>query len=67
MGGPCGHTALGLDPEDFDVIYAYPWPDEEDLTAQVFHRHARDGAVLVTYHGGDGLRFRKKTGKARRS
>jgi len=65
-GGPCGHAALGLDPDDFDVIYAYPWPDEEDLTARLFQRHARAGAVLATYHGGDGLRFRKKTGKARR-
>ena len=62
-GGPCGHAALGLDPDDFDVIYAYPWPDEERLTAEVFHRHARAGAVLLTYHSSDGLRMRKKAGR----
>jgi hypothetical protein len=63
-GGPCGHRELGLDPEDFDVIYAYPWPDEERLTADLFARVARPGAVLATYHGEGAVRLRKKTGKA---
>jgi hypothetical protein len=62
-GGPCGHRELGLDPEDFDVIYAYPWPDEERLTADLFARVARPGAVLATYHGEGAVRLRKKTGK----
>ena len=62
--GPCGHRELGLDPEDFDVIYAYPWPDEERLTADLFARVARPGAVLATYHGEGAVRLRKKkTGK----
>ena len=39
--GRCGHRELGLDPEDFDVIYAYPWPDEERLTAEFFACVAR--------------------------
>jgi len=59
-GGPCGHRELGLDPEDFDVIYAYPWPDEERLTADLFARVARPGAVLATYHGEGAVRLRKK-------
>ena len=65
--GPPGHAALGLDPEDFGVIYAYPWPDEERLLAAAFGRHARPGAVLATYHGGMAVRLRRKTAGRRAS
>ncbi len=61
-GGPA--DALGLTPEEFAVVFAYPWPDEEQLTAEVFERHAAPGAVLVTYHGGDGFRLRRRTRRA---
>jgi hypothetical protein len=50
---------LGLDPDDFDVVFAYPWPDEEEVTAGLFHRFAGPGAVLVTYTG-EGFRARRK-------
>lgn len=49
-----------LEPSDFDVIFAYPWPDEEDATAAIFERYADAGAVLITYHGGDEFRVRRK-------
>jgi hypothetical protein len=51
---------LGLAADDFDVVFAYPWPDEERLTEVLFDRHAAPGAVLVTYHGGDRFRIRRK-------
>ena len=35
-GGPSGYHAPGLDLEDFAVVYAYPWPDEDRLTATAF-------------------------------
>jgi hypothetical protein len=47
--------------DDFDVIFAYPWPDEECLTATLFARYAAPGAVLVTYHGVEDFRVRRKT------
>jgi hypothetical protein len=53
------HEELGLDAEDFGVIFAYPWPDEEGLTERIFEQHAAAGAVLVTYHGGDDFRLRR--------
>ncbi len=53
--------AFGLAPADFDVIFAYPWPDEEHVIETLFARHAGTGAVLLTYHGGDALRVRRKT------
>jgi hypothetical protein len=54
------HEQLGLDPDDFNVIFAYPWPDEERATEALFRRYAAVGAVLVTYHGGEDFRVRRK-------
>jgi hypothetical protein len=58
--GTDGHEELGLDPSDFAVIFAYPWPDEEGLTEKLFERHGRAGAVLMTHHGGETFRLRRK-------
>jgi hypothetical protein len=53
---------LGLGPADFDVVFAYPWPDEERVIGALFERYAGAGAVLVTYHESGDLRLRRKTG-----
>jgi hypothetical protein len=56
-----------LGPADFDVIFAYPWPDEEFVVERLFERYAGVGALLVTYHGGEEFRLRrKKSPKIRR-
>ena len=47
------------DPDDFDTIFAYPWPDEEELTEKLFERYANDGAILATYHSGESWRVRR--------
>ena len=52
---------LGLAMDDFGVIFAYPWPDEERLIGNLFERYAAVGAVLVTHHGGQEFRLRQKT------
>jgi hypothetical protein len=54
------HEEMGLGPDDFDLIFAYPWPDEEKKVSALFERHAGAGAVLLTYHGGEELRLRRK-------
>src|SRR5262245_4738654 len=56
-----GHQDLGLEPDDFDVIFAYPWPDEERVTEALFEKCGRSGAVLLSYHTSDDLRVRRKT------
>jgi hypothetical protein len=61
-----GHEEMGLGPEDFDVIFAYPWPDEERLTAALFEQYGREGAVLMTYEEVGGLRLRQKAAAGRR-
>jgi hypothetical protein len=46
-------------PDDFDIIFAYPWPDEEHVIDAVFEQHASTGAILVTYHSGDAWKVRR--------
>jgi len=56
----------GLGPADFDVIFAFPWPDEEQVIATLFDRHASPGTVLVTYHEVQAFRVRRKGRSAKR-
>ena len=44
------YQQLGLDVHDFDVVFAYPWPSEEQAIGQLFERHAHEGALLVTFN-----------------
>ncbi|HLN26683.1 MAG TPA: hypothetical protein VK395_03005 [Gemmataceae bacterium] len=61
------HDELGMGPDDFDLIFAYPWPDEEHLMLRLFDRYARAGAVLLTYRADDSLQaHRKLNGRSKR-
>jgi hypothetical protein len=59
------HEDLGLDPADFDVIFAFPWPDEQEVIPGLFERHAAVGAVLATYHESEGIRLQRKVRRRR--
>ena len=58
---------LGLGPEDFDVIFVYPWPDEETVTEKLFEGYADAGALLLSYHGAQDFRLRRKVADGSRS
>ena len=62
---PSAYDELGLDPQDFDVIFAYPWPGEEDTVIELFDRYAAVGALLVTYQGRDDVHVRRKVRRKR--
>ena len=62
-GGADAYQELGLDADDFDVIYAYPWPGEEKPIDDLFLRYAAVGALLVTYHGIDDIRVQRKVAR----
>ena len=67
-GGNCGYEELGLEPEELDVIFVYPWPGEEHVVTSLFDHVAAVGAILVSYHGFEDIRVRRKTPtRARRS
>ena len=59
-GGSDGYAELQLDPDDFDIVFAYPWPGEEQVIFDLFADHAAAGALLLTYHGQEGLRLQRK-------
>lgn len=61
------YDELGMEPNDFDLIYAYPWPDEEAVTAKLFERNAGPGALLLTFHGSTEFRLRRKTKKSKKT
>lgn len=57
--------AAGIYPEwdleiaDFDVIFAYPWPDEESFLLDLFALHGGAGALLLAQQGNDLHLWRK--------
>lgn len=60
------YDELGLEVEDFDLIFAYPWPGEEFAIEDLFERFAATGALLATYHGVQGMRVQRKMASRRR-
>lgn len=58
--GSDGYGQLELDPDDFDLIFAYPWPGEEQVIFDIFLECAAVGTLLLTYHGLEGLRLHRK-------
>ena len=53
--GACAFDELGLELSDFDLVFAYPWPGEEDWLGELMRRHARADAILLTYGVSDGM------------
>ena len=58
-----GYVELGLDPDDFDVVFAYPWPGEEYLFMTLFEKYAAAGALLLLYDQFDSVRLLGKAGQ----
>lgn len=57
---PSGYEELGLEVDDFDLFFAFPWPGEERFFERLFHRCAAEGALLLTYHGRNDLRLQRR-------
>ena len=57
------YDEMGLDPNDFDVIFAYPWPGEECLIANLFEKYAAEEALLLMYNKYKSVCLRRKVGE----
>jgi hypothetical protein len=57
---------LDLEVSDLDIVFAYPWPDEEGVVCSLFEHYAGPGAVLATYHGSSEFRLKRKVGTRKR-
>ncbi|MCH5373791.1 MAG: hypothetical protein JJ992_07435 [Planctomycetes bacterium] len=51
---------LGLEIRDFDLIFVFPWPNDEPLIQVLFERFAARGALLLTYNDAGFVRLRRK-------
>ncbi len=58
---PCGYTALGMELDDFAIVYTYPWPGEDDFHEFVFDRYAASGALLLVFYGPNDIGLWRKT------
>ena len=59
-GDLSAYDYLGLAPHEFDVIFAYPWPDERTQTLALFDELAGPGALFVMFHENDIVSVQKK-------
>lgn len=59
------YDELGMTLSDFDVVYAFPWPGEQDVVSALFEEFAAVGAVLVTFDQLEGVRCWRKVARAR--
>jgi hypothetical protein len=57
---------LDSEVSDMDVIFAYPWPDEEQVVCDLFDRYAGEGAILATYHNAGEFRLKRKVAAAKK-
>ncbi len=51
---------LGVAADDLDIVYAYSWPDEQQVVSELFEKYAGIGAVLLSCEAGDQFRLRRK-------
>ena len=56
-----GYAKIGLELCDFAMVYAYPWPGEDDFHEFVFDRYAASGALLMLFCGPNDVRLWRKT------
>lgn len=56
----CAYSQLGLDLDDFAIVYAYPWPGEDDFHEAVFDHYASQGALLMLFCGPNDVRLWRK-------
>jgi hypothetical protein len=58
------YDELGLDPNDFDVVFAYPWPGEEYLIMSLFEKYAAKEALLLMYDQFNSVRLLGNVGES---
>jgi hypothetical protein len=54
------YSELGLEIDEFDIVFCFPWLTDEALTAEIFDRSASTGSLLLTYDEMNGFSLRRK-------
>ena len=55
IGAADAYDQLGMEISDFDLIYAYPWPDEHPLLHAIIRQFGRPDTTLITYDACEGV------------
>ena len=55
MDAPSAYAELDMELRDFDLIYAYPWPDEHALYHNILREFGRRGAMFLSYDACEGI------------
>ena len=53
--GAYAFDELGIELSEFDLVFAYPWPGEEDWLRELVRRYARADTILLTYDVREGF------------
>jgi hypothetical protein len=56
----CAYELMGLDLDDFALVFGYPWPGEEVFHQAVFNRYGATGGLLLLFCGPNDLRLWRK-------
>ncbi|TWT65030.1 methyltransferase domain-containing protein [Allorhodopirellula solitaria] len=51
------YDEIGWEIDEFDLVFMFPWPGEESFFEHIFAACAADGALLLSYHGREGMRL----------
>lgn len=54
------YDEIGYAINDFDLIFAYPWPNDTILTIELFDRCAAQGALFLSYHADNSITLHRK-------
>ena len=52
---PSAYEELDMEIRDFDLIYAYPWPNERTLYHDIMREFGRQDALLLSYDAREGV------------
>jgi hypothetical protein len=61
--GESGYHELDMELRDFDLVYAYPWPDEHDLCRDIMRQCGRRNSLLLTYDTREGMSLKRRVPK----
>lgn len=62
---PSAYDTIGLELDDFAIVYSYPWPGEDEFHESVFDRYGGSGSILVQFAGPNDMRAWRSTRKRR--
>jgi hypothetical protein len=63
LGDPSGYEELDMDLVDFDLVYAYPWPDELTLFKNIMRSCGAPHSLFLSYDAREGtalVKIRRK-------